>query len=49
MFVQDITQFYGDDVTDCKCMCYSPERELIRQQHEEIISQLNQRMAEKAR
>ncbi|XP_052769722.1 coiled-coil domain-containing protein 175-like isoform X2 [Mya arenaria] len=25
-----------------------PERELIRQQHEEIISQLNQRMAEKA-
>ncbi|XP_067680954.1 coiled-coil domain-containing protein 175-like [Haliotis asinina] len=25
-----------------------PERELVRQQHEEIISQLNQRMAEKA-
>lgn len=27
----------------------SPERELVREQHEEIISQLNQRMAEKAR
>ena len=28
---------------------YSPERDLIREKHEEIITQLNERMAEKAK
>ena len=32
----------------CLFPSLSPERELLRQQHEEIISQLNQKMADKA-
>ena len=28
---------------------YSPERDKVRQEHEEVIMQLNQRMSEKAR
>ena len=39
--------FFAKKVAYVLWFC-SPERDLIRQQHEEIIQQLNKRMAEKA-